>query len=428
MRQYRTEHTGAGRLHPDLGLECGRGCRVATIFYPSAAAYRMRILAMFFHYPPISGGGVVVITSILNTMAKMGHDVTVIAPLLDWDGPKYQPEMDPRIRTVRTHVQFGSRIKIAARLCQYGMKKAAIREGRAAKFDFVFSIFHPFHLAPKAAVEAASELGIPCVVKIDDAVYQMSSGLKSLQRRAEKAVSSRTLRAASSLLVSNELSGEIVAAEYGVDPARIMTVPNGVDLSMFHAADRRDGLKIIFTGAIYGHRGLEIMISAMPRIIQRVKGAKLVVVGDGPTLGSLREVAAGSSAGESMEFAGWVERDLIPGYVADASVGLASLRETEVTRGALPIKVLEYMAASLPLIAKRGTLTGEILADGKNGYLVDNEDDLVEKASLLLSDPGLAKRMGEESRRMVRRYSWDTVVGEIIGAAQQARQKHVGSG
>ena len=51
----------------------------------------MRILFMVFHFPPISGGGVVVIVELANILAELGHDVTILTPDLKWTGPEYNP-------------------------------------------------------------------------------------------------------------------------------------------------------------------------------------------------------------------------------------------------------------------------------------------------------------------------------------------------
>ena len=143
---------------------------------------------MVFHFPPISGGGVVVITDIINKFVESGNDVTVITPDIEWNGEQYDPKIDSKIRVIRTETPSKSRIKVAARRCQANMKKRAIELGKHQKFDFVFSIFHPFHLVPKAAVEVAKELQIPSIVKIDDAIYEKSTGIKSIQRKVEKII------------------------------------------------------------------------------------------------------------------------------------------------------------------------------------------------------------------------------------------------
>ena len=117
--------------------------------------------------------------------------------------------------------------------------------GKKEKFDFVLTIFHPFHLVPNAAISCAETLGIPSIIKVDDAVYEKSSGLKSLQRKIEKMISTRSLSKASKVLVSNLPSKEIMKSYYKIDEEKISIVPNGVDLSFFKTKNR-DPNKIVF--------------------------------------------------------------------------------------------------------------------------------------------------------------------------------------
>ena len=52
---------------------------------------------MVFHFPPISGGGVVVIVELANKFAELGHEVTILTPDLEWKGEKYEPQLNKKI-------------------------------------------------------------------------------------------------------------------------------------------------------------------------------------------------------------------------------------------------------------------------------------------------------------------------------------------
>ena len=134
----------------------------------------MNILFVVFHFPPISGGGVIVAVDIANSLAKIGHDVSVLTPNLEWDGPKYEPEVDSKVDIIRVNVPSKNNLKVAARRCKSPLIEKGIELGRNKKFDFIFTIFHPFHMAPNAAVSIGEKLEIPVIVKIDDAVYELS--------------------------------------------------------------------------------------------------------------------------------------------------------------------------------------------------------------------------------------------------------------
>ena len=374
----------------------------------------MKILVLVFHFPPISGGGVVVITDIINKFAELGNDVTVITPDLKWDGEQFNPKINSKIKIIRTITPSHTKIKIAARRCQSNIKKKAIEIGKLNNFDFIFTIFHPFHLVPKAAVEAGKELDIPSIIKIDDAIYQKVSGIKSIQRRIEKMINGKTLRSGTKILVSNNDTKKIVINEYNVKSENISIVPNGVDLSLFKTNIKKNPEKIVFAGAMYYHRGLDILLEAIPYVIKKIPNAKFILLGSGGEMNKLKKIVSDKKLEKSVEFTGWINRDKIPQSISDASVGIGPLRLTDVTSRALPIKVLEYMAVSLPVIDKRGTLPLDVLENEKNGYLIDDVEDLVEKIIELLNDPKKVENMGIQSSNMVQKFSWNNVVTDII--------------
>jgi len=374
----------------------------------------VKILVLVFHFPPISGGGVVVITDIINKFAELGNDVTVITPDLDWNGEQFNPKINSKIKVIRTETPSRTKIKIAARRCQYNIKKKAIEIGQLNQFNFIFTIFHPFHLVPKAAVEAAKELDIPSIIKVDDAIYEKASGIKLLQRKIEKMINGKTLRYGTKILVSNNDTKKIIIDEYGVKSEKISIIPNGVDLSLFSINNTKNPKKIVFAGAMYYHRGLDILLEAIPLVVKKIPDVKFVLLGSGAEMGKLKKIVSDNKLEKSIEFKGWINREEIPKNISDASIGIGPLRLTDVTSRALPIKVLEYMAVSLPIIAKKGTLPEDVLENGKNGYFIENANDLAEKIILLLNQPKKVENMGIQSLKMVQKFSWNNVIKNII--------------
>ena len=374
----------------------------------------MKILVPVFHFPPISGGGVVVITDIINKFAELGNEVTVITPDLYWNGEQFNPEINSKIKIIRTETPSRTKIKVAARRCQSNIKNKSIEVGKLNQFDFIFTIFHPFHLVPKAAVEAAKKLDIPSIVKVDDAIYEKSSGIKSLQRKIEKMINGKTLRAGTKILVSNNETKKIIIDEYNVIQEKISIVPNGVDLSMFNITKKKNPKKVVFAGAMYYHRGLDVLLETIPLVIEKIPDAKFVLLGSGTEMDKLKEIVSKNKLDNSVEFKGWIEREKIPENIADASIGIGPLRLTEVTSRALPIKVLEYMAVSLPLLAQKGTLPNDVLENEKNGFFIENHIELAEKIILLLNEPKKVQNMGKHSLKLVQKFSWDQVVDSVI--------------
>lgn len=373
----------------------------------------MRILFMVFHFPPISGGGVVVIVELLNKLAELGHSVTVLTPELEWSGEKYEPHINQVISVVKVPTPVKNNLKIAARRCYPSMKKKGIELAKKEKFDFVFSIFHPFHLVPKAAVECGKTMGLPTLVKIDDAVYEKAAGLKSIQRKIEKIVNSKTLRQATRVLVSNVSTKDLVSEYYKVPKEKIGIIPNGVRLDYF-TQSKHDIKKVVFSGAMYHHRGLDILLEAAPEIVRQVPDVRFIFLGSGPENDKLKEIVVQKNLQNHVSFEGWVEREKIPSYLSEGTIGIGPLRSTTVTKNALPIKVLEYMAASLPVIAMENTLPDDVLVDGKNGFVVRDASELAQKIIFLLQNDDERVKMGKSSLEMVKKFDWTNVANQIV--------------
>jgi glycosyltransferase involved in cell wall biosynthesis len=374
----------------------------------------MNILVVVFHFPPISGGGVIVATDIVNSLAEMGHKITVLTPNLIWKGPTFQPKLDSKINVVRVNIPSNNNLKIAARRCKSPLIKKGLELGNNEKFDFVFTIFHPFHMAPNAAISIGEKLRIPTIVKIDDAVYEKSSGLKSIQRKIEKILSTKILKKSSKILVANNDTKKIVNEFYKISAEQISIMPNGINTKLFHTNINKKSKVILFSGVMYHHRGVDVLLKAAPIVIKKIPKARFVLLGDGPELNKLKEIVKKSKIEDSVEFKGWIEREKIIEYLAEASIGIGPLRSTYVTKNALPIKVLEYMASSLPILCQKNTLPDDILLENENGYSIKDAEDLASKIIQLLEDDEKRIKMSIKSREISLKFDWNKVVKKIL--------------
>jgi glycogen synthase len=375
---------------------------------------------MVFRFVPHRGGSVIVGTEIANNLAKIGHKVTVITPDLELNGDRYSPNLHSNIKIVYVQTPSRSNLKVAARRCKANLEKEGIKLGKIEKFDFILTIFHPFHLVPNAAITCAKKLQIPVLVKIDDAIYDKSSGIKSLQRRIEKMISTRALKNATKILVVNKNTKKVMHTFYDVPFEKIEIIPNGVELKFFKSMKKLPK-KIIFSGVMYHHRGLDVLLESLPQIIQKFSDVNVVLLGDGPEMKKLQNIVKEKHLENNVEFRGWINRNELPDQISDASISIGPLKRTIVTDNALPIKVLEYMASSLPILAISGTLPEDVLVHKKNGYFVKDSKELGEKICKLLDSPKLIESMGDESLKMVQKFSWGKIVSDILKSYESIR-------
>jgi glycosyltransferase involved in cell wall biosynthesis len=372
---------------------------------------------MVFHFPPISGGGVVVIIELANKFAELGHDVTILTPNLEWSGKKYEPTLNKKIIVHKISTPSKSNLKIAARRCRDNIKKKGIELGKQNNFDFILTIFHPFHLVPKAAIDCGKELGKPVLIKIDDAIYEKAKGIKKIQRKIEKMYNSKTLQNADKVLVMNDFTKKLVNNYYSVSNNKISIVSNGTNLEKFYS-HKKNNNRIIFSGAMYNHRGLDVLLNCASRVIDEINDVEFLLLGDGPEMVKLQEFVKKNNLSKNIIFKGWVEREEIPEFLASSSIGIGPLRITDVTKGALPIKILEYMASSLPILAMNETLPEDILKNEVNGYFIQDSRELAEKIIHILKNDDLRNQMSKNSNEMVQKFDWKYVAESIINEYQ----------
>ncbi|HEX6278070.1 MAG TPA: glycosyltransferase family 4 protein, partial [Polyangiaceae bacterium] len=87
--------------------------------------------------------------------------------------------------------------------------------------------------------------------------------------------------------------------------------------------------------------------------------------------------------------------------LATFDVGIMPLSTDPFYRAHLGHKMIQYMAVGIPVVASHTTINATVVEQGKNGYLVKNDDEWVETLSKLLEDAELRKRLGAAGRKMV---------------------------
>jgi glycosyltransferase involved in cell wall biosynthesis len=361
------------------------------------------------------GGGAVLSSEIVDSLSKQGHNVHVVVPKINWKESKFEPVLDSKIKIIRVEIPSENNIKIAARLCKNNLEKEIEKICKKENIELIFSIFHPFHRVPHAAVEVGKKLNIPVFVKVDDPVYAKSTGIKSLQHRVEKISNGKTLRNADKIFVVNESIKKIMIKEYKINEEKIIIIPNGIDTKFFkNKIKNKQNPILVFSGVMYYHRGIDILLESISKVILKIPNIRVILLGDGPEMEKLQEITEKMNLTKIVEFKGWIDRKEIPHYLANSSIGIGPLMLTEVTKNALPIKILEYMASSLPIIAKIGTLSEDILKDNKNGFFIKDSQDLAEKLELLVSNDNLLTDFGNESLKMVEKFDWQNITSMIL--------------
>jgi glycosyltransferase involved in cell wall biosynthesis len=218
------------------------------------------------------------------------------------------------------------------------------------------------------------------------------------------------LRAVDQVLVCSDLERELVHT-WGVKGARI--VPNGVDVASFapaRGAARTAGAAptIVFTGAFSyapNAEGARWLLDAVrPELAKLLPHARIVLVGKDPSPALRARARPGA-----IEVTGRVD-DVRP-YLGEAHVCVVPLRVGGGTR----IKILEAMAAGVPVVSTRVGAEGIAARDGESIVLADDAAGFARAVAELAGSPARARAIATAAAALVaERYDWSRVVEPLI--------------
>ncbi|MFZ5857877.1 MAG: glycosyltransferase family 4 protein [Chloroflexota bacterium] len=224
-----------------------------------------------------------------------------------------------------------------------------------------------------------------------------------------------TLHLSDAVICPSRVTRDYIAS-LGLDPKRVTVVPNGVSPSDFPSSPlpARAGRvpTLLYIGTLADWQGLDVLIKALPKILEK-REVRLQIVGRGRS--RQRKLLAkyirklGIEANVLIQPA--VPHHDIPALIASADICVAplGLNDRNVTQGACPIKVLEYMAAARPLLASNMPIVRELVREDVDALLFSpsDPDDLARQALALLADPDLSKRLSESASARARtKFTW----------------------
>ena len=106
--------------------------------------------------------------------------------------------------------------------------------------------------------------------------------------------------------------------------------------------------------------------------------------------------------------------------LSNFTVGIMPLTDTLWTRGKCGYKILQYMAAGIPVVASAVGANCDIVTDGENGFLARTNDDWVRQISSLANAPDLRKSFGARGRELVeKKYSLDQFCADYINLMRE---------
>lgn len=265
----------------------------------------------------------------------------------------------------------------------------------AARADVVVVLRKTF---PAALLWLLRHVSRKLVFDFDDAIFCNTDGTPSRTRMARFAAMAR---ASDHVFAGNAFLAGNAAA---FNPA-VTLVPTCVDAARYRVdADKpADTLDLVWIGS---HSTRKYLAEAMPWLkaaAEKTPNLRLKIIADFdlPGCGIPTLPVAWRAESEARE-------------LAASHIGIAPMRDDDWSRGKCALKVLQYMAAGLPVVSSQAGANAEVIVEGETGFLASTPEAWTECIARLANDADLRRRTGEAGRRLVETdYCIDAVFGRL---------------
>jgi glycosyltransferase involved in cell wall biosynthesis len=381
----------------------------------------VRILYSAIDQPvPGTTGGSIHVAAVAEGLAALGHTVTALIAPGRGEPPSssvHWVEMPPPFRS--SHL----------RLARSRPIRQLVDEIRP---DAVIERYHNFG---GEAIRAARRVNAVAVLEVNAPVIDFPGSNKARLDRALLLEPMRRWREAICRLADVIVTPNAAILPPDVPRDRVLRLEWGADTDRFHPGApgqppfvRLDVTTVaIFAGAFRSWHGAVHLVNAIRTLRERgQKNIGAVLIGDGPELARVRKAAAGL---DTVVFTGALRHDRMPAALAAADIGVAPFDLGAHGPLALgfywsPLKIFEYMASGLPVVAPRVDRIPSLVEDGVEGVLYPPAEGSAGLADALtrLTDPGHRKTLGDAARRRaVRDYSWEAHCRALAGAIRARR-------
>ena len=378
----------------------------------------MKILMLTWEYPPRIVGGIArVVHDLSKRLIKDGHEVTVVT-YKDGDTPYYENDKGVEVYRVDNYmIHPNNFIDWIMQLNFNLVAKATEIMNKNGKFDVIHA--HDW-LVANAAKTLKNSFDIPVVSTIHATESGRNSGIHDeTQRYINDTEWLLTYESTEVIVNSNYMKGHVQGL-FGLPFDKINVVPNGINLNNFTGIDRdydfrrqyaMDNEKIIlYMGRLVYEKGVQHLISAMPKILENYHDAKLIIAGKGGMLDELKAQAENMGLSSKVYFTGYLNSKQVQKMYKCADVAVFPS-----TYEPFGIVALEAMLAGVPTVVSDIGGLNEIVehrVDGMKSY-AGNPNSIADSVLSLLFDAGLAANVAKRAKAKVKEeFKWNKLAQE----------------
>lgn len=382
----------------------------------------MKILYIAYYYLPAASAATWSTQAITNRLAK-SHEVKLLVPNIAY-GVKLKntvEERNPKSPMIIRTPELSLPQNLSPILSPIFLFIRGLMIGRNS--DVIICQFQPHHFTYLVGIALGKLLRIPVVARANDVHRNMGvepSGflhkINNVRRAMFNAINERFVKYAQLFLVVCSENREILESRLGT-LSNVYVSANGVDLNEFKECNMRlsraklgigeDRKVILFIGRFSGPEyKIEVLLESFYIIKEKLPESMLFLVGDELPAALVRKY----SETPDLRITGPVDRDAIKVHIAASDVCVGPLGRTR----AIPLKVLEYMACSKPVLTGVGSVSKDLLVDKRNIVCVPPTHQAVAAACIRLLTVGEhAQDLGIGARETALRFSWDSIVSDL---------------
>jgi len=375
-------------------------------------------------YKPLINGVVSSIVSLKNAYEKKGHSTYIFAPRVE----DYTDQEDNVFRYHSVNLTGKVRYPIAIPLSLRARK--IINEFKPD----VVHLHHPFVLS-MPAIMYGEKLGIPKVLTIHTqyeryAYYASPIPQVIVNEAIRRIIFNLAIKV--DIITTPSKSMKDLIGRYKIKK-EVVVVPNAINLKVFQdkniqqyreirdqfGLDEED-VAVLYVGRISFEKNIDKIIKALAIVRdKKINNVKLLLVGEGTAMKELKKLVESLGLESLVKFVGPVNSDMVKYYYQASDV--FAFTSTSETFGMV---IIEAFASGLPVLAVKAPGAIDIITDGFDGILVEeNISQFAEQLESLILDNGLRKRLSKNALKTAQIYSADSVSEQMLNLYQRLRNK-----
>lgn len=386
----------------------------------------MKILMLSWEYPPRVVGGISrVVHDLSHKLIQEGHEVTVVT-YRDGNVPYIEDDNGVMVYRVDNFMISSNNLIDWTMQLNFNMI-AKVGEIIAEKGSFDVIHAHDW-LVAYSAKTLKTAYNIPLVCTIHATEAGRNSGIRDEQQRYINDTEWMLTYESSEVIVNSNYMRSELQRLFGLPYEKINVIPNGVNLNMYDGIEKdydfrrryaMDNEKIIlFMGRLVYEKGIQTLISAMPKILNHYHDAKLLIAGKGGMIDELRNQVNYLGLGNKVYFTGYLgSKDVQKMYkCADVSVFPSTYEP-------FGIVALEAMLSGTPVVVSDVGGLNEIVDHGVNGMksYAGNANSLADSILTLLFDQKLCDTVTKNAVLKVKsEYNWTKITENTHFAYEKA--------